>query len=425
MNNKKKIKSETSHVTSECNPKIEEPENNESKNSQDNNDYSRLKKVMEKVKPIALANNVYVYISALVVAITYLFFQLGYSFTYGYYFGGKSISAGKLMDVMVKQIPFDFKLVAIIGICILIFMACFVLSSYMYVMEKRIIIKIVGIGLHLLMLWALYTILLLLTGTQDANDTEIGNSINLVIILGVVIIISCMIKKICYSLNLDSVLTRLRKTGEFIIYLIFVFSINWDNLKLNKLNYTVILFFELVVVIGVLDQCFFYKKDRHVIIRCILSFFEIAPIIGLFLYVNIMEKIIFISVLIVYITAIKIEKLINKKNSSNSSQREKNKNKVLLVIIMLAMCSMILVLYLVAYSAMNFMGNGLGKTLHLNTESKITYYNIDNKQNCKVVYGVVVQQSGNTYYISSEDRELITITSPYVVIEPYDNKTKN
>lgn len=59
-----------------------------------------------------------------------------------------------------------------------------------------------------------------------------------------------------------------------------------------------------------------------------------------------------------------------------------------------------------------------------NSYSTITSYNLDKTKNT----GVVVDQKGDTYYISAkgindrEDKDLVVVSSPYVSIEPYYEK---
>ncbi|NRT73609.1 hypothetical protein [Clostridium beijerinckii] len=170
---------------------------------------------------------------------------------------------------------------------------------------------------------------------------------------------------------------------------------------------------------------FFNKRDIECKRGYLKSIIEIIPSVILLIFLNIIGKIIFILLYTSVVIAIRQGKSKPiKKIKNNGKEAEANNtpasNRKGMIIALLVMIAMIVMIYLMSYAFVNSLGNSLGKTLSLNTKSKITYYNTNKDENYKSVYGIVVQQTGNTYYISSENRELIVISSPYVVIEPYD-----
>jgi len=368
--------------------------------------------------------------------IGYIFYQLGYSFIYGYYFGGNSLFA-KLMDVMVNQIPFDFKLIVTIGGCILLFTICFYASLHMYVSENEINIKIMYLIFHVITVGILYLIIVLLTG----NKNEAVNVILMCVTLFSSIILYLLIMwKIWNSSIIESFITTIWRVTVTVINLTTTILVNyrviiWMSSKnyleslTNNFCYSVFVFGQAIIITGLLDYIFFYKKDIKGNKRYLKPILEIVPSIMLLIFLNIIGKIIFIMYISVAITVNQGKSKPVKKDENNSKEVKINSNttgsnRKGMIITMLIMISMIVMIYLMSYAFANSLGNALGKTLSLNTKSKITYYNTDKDNNYKSLNGIVVQQDGNTYYISTENRNLIVIASPYVVTEPYDSDNK-
>jgi len=191
-----------------------------------------------------------------------------------------------------------------------------------------------------------------------------------------------------------------------------------------------------------LEYSLFNKKEKNSIKKYLVISVEIIPPVILFILSNTIGKFIFM-ILIFALLFIKNKKTnstekqkndtskgskngdINGYNSSKnevgkSDENNEKKFKREEIIYYLIVGTIIFSVYLMAYGIVYSLGSSLGGTLKLNTKSKITYYNTDKDNNYKSLNGIVVQQDGNTYYISSENRELIVISSPYVVIEPYN-----
>ncbi|WP_459481936.1 hypothetical protein [Clostridium saccharoperbutylacetonicum] len=389
-------------------------------------------RTLQTIKNIIITNNSHIYISAIFLVVGYIFYQLGYSFIYGYYFGGNSLF-GKLMDVMVNQIPFDFKLIVTIGGCILLFTICFYTSLHMYVSENKINVKIMYLIFHLMTIGILYLIIVLLTGN---NNVEVNVILMYVTLLSSIILYLLLIWKIWNSSIIEPFSTTIWRVTITIINLSATISlnykiINWMTSKhyldtlINNFYYSIFILGQAIMITGLLDYIFFNSEVEKYKRRYLKVIFEIVPSIIVLIFLNLIGKIIFIIYigLVINIQQWKI-KLVKKneriykevKNKSNTTVS----NKRGMIITLLIMISMIVMIYLMSYTFVNSLGNALGKTLSLNSKSKITYYNTNKDENYKSIYGIVVQQTGNTYYIASENRELIVISSPYVVIEPYD-----
>ncbi|MDR3594244.1 hypothetical protein [Clostridium sp.] len=360
-------------------------------------------RTLQTIKNIVITNNSHIYISAIFLIVGYIFYQLGYSFIYGYYFGGNSL-LGKLMDVMVNQIPFDFKLIVTIGGFILLFSICFYISLHMYVSENKVNMKIVYLIFHLITVGALYLIIVLLTGN---NNEEVNLILMYVTLLSSIILYLLLMWKIWNSSIIERFSTTIWRVTVTIInlsatILVNYKIINWMNSKhsldtlINNFYYSVFILGQAIIITGLLDYIFFNKKDIKFIayVRVIISIKrgKSKP----------------------------VKKVENNKIEDKTNNNSTDSNKKGMIITLLIMILMIVMIYLMSYAFVNSLGNSLGKTLSLNTKSKITYYNTNKDENYKSIYGIVVQQTGNTYYISSENRELIVISSPYVFIEPYD-----
>ena len=400
------------------------------------------KNFVEIVKGILTANNSHIYISALLVIIGCMFYQLGYSFIYVYYLGSNA-QYGKLMDVMVNQIPFDFKLIVTIGVCILLFSICFCSTLYMYMLRDEINSKIAYIIFHIATISILYLTILLLVGNDTKNTGLYIIMIYTTMLSSVILFFLFMFKMIKNSIG-DSLFISIGKIIIIIIDLISIISANYKlvlwldsqkylNNLVSNLLYSSFLLIQAVITTGLLDILFLDKIKVKIKInkKYLLLALEVIPIIFLLMNASILGKVILV---ITYVSILVIRKIKNynniKKNkdtveyvksNNDKPKNERNKDAMITFIIMVAMIVMI---YLIGYGLVNNLGNALGKTLNLNTKSKITYYNTNHDENCKSLYGVVVQQSGSTYYISNENRELVVITSPYVEIEPCDDKDK-
>jgi len=404
---------------------------------------NRITRELKSVKKIISFNNSHIYISALLLIICSFFYQLGYGFVYGYYFGGKT-SMGKLMDVMVNQIPFDFKLITIIGICILIFIFCFYISLHMYMKDDKISMKFIWIFMHMITIVILYVLIVFLMGlNSNTLSKEVNTTMVSVVFASSSILFCLLIMKTYINLMVESFIIAIRKVTILVMNLMLVIMIDYNiiywilsNYRIsmenivNSLWYNVVLFFQITIVSGLIDYCLFSKEDKKGIKKYLARSVEIVPPIILLIWVNLIGKIF----LIVFICGVYGSVILNKRKNKIStdnkehnpkeSDNNKEKSKKALFILILIGATMIINLYVMAYGVVNTLGNAFGKTLSLNTKSKITYYNTNKDENYKSIYGIVVQQTGNTYYISSENRELIVITSPYVVIEPYDNDNK-
>ncbi|NRT73610.1 hypothetical protein [Clostridium beijerinckii] len=113
---------------------------------------------------------------------------------------------GKLMDVMVNQIPFDFKLIVTIGGCILLVTVCFYTSLHMYVSENEVNTKIMYLISHLITVGILYLIIVLLT---SSNNEAINLILMSVTLLSSIILYLLLMWKIWNSSMIESFITTI------------------------------------------------------------------------------------------------------------------------------------------------------------------------------------------------------------------------
>lgn len=393
------------------------------KNNQEENKYVKGS-IVKKIKKVMLNNNMHIYISALVIVLGYFFYQLGYSFIYGYYFGEKAL-LGKLLDVMINQIPFDFRLTSIMGAVILLIVACFFVELYLYVTNEKIEIKFCWMLLHIITIAVLYLIISFLIGINNQNC--INSILTTLMIASIVLLILLLMMKWFFTFIYNPSLSHVWNAIMIIIDCKVIYNINYfiiqkikiSNVEMNLDNYMLIFFLEIMFFAGLFDYLFFYKNRELRIKKYVYMINTIAILMYCFIIFNKLGKIIIITIIIIIKTRKKTNKVkIIESNSDNKNKKNMDENKGILFIVISIMILILISVYLVLYGIMNILGNAVGKTMQLNSQSKISYYITNKDDNYKVVNGVVVAQSGNTYYISSQNRELIVITSPYVIIEP-------
>ena len=176
-----------------------------------------------------------------------------------------------------------------------------------------------------------------------------------------------------------------------------------------------------MVYIGVLDYFLFLNCKNTKTLKMITFLFKWIPVVVFFIIMNNVVRIVLSVLLAIRILYSKNKKSKSKKDDTvKQNQIEKNQENIMsrgvkLIALLLVLISSIM-FYLWMYYVLYAIGNLFGQTSTLNSQSVITYYNIGENHNEEVIRGVVVAQTGNTYYISSVNRELIVISSPYIRI---------
>lgn len=104
------------------------------------------------------------------------------------------------------------------------------------------------------------------------------------------------------------------------------------------------------------------------------------------------------------------------KQEGTSESKDNSKNIKIQFIVILFLILVLFQSYLIIYYIVGMIGNSFGNQMKLNNPSNITYYTTNGHDS---VQGIIVEQTGNTYFISTyPDRELIIISTPYIIAEP-------
>jgi hypothetical protein len=376
------------------------------------------------------------YIYAIFIIIAYLFYQLGYSFIYSYYFGGKNFSI-RTMDVAINQIPFNMALVSVIGIIVFMLLILYYIPLHMCLTEEKFLKKFIWIIPNIVTIYIIFSIVLLLNGAQENKQIT-----DILVLLGVVtssILVALLIFKTFMSMAvvsvIDGIVNLLSLIIEMGILVWFGYNITLKMDKLIMVNDKIIYIFiiPIVFIFVIVQDCIMtLRRHQKKLFRNIASYVVYLPIFGMF-FINKIELKNFFIIFIGPLVLLGLSWLVNrvwykykssmakKKQQRGISEKKDRKQgdaicKGLQFIISSFMLLFMIMLYLFLYSLIGMIGNSFGKQIVLNSPSNITYYTINGNNSIK---GIVVEQTGNTYFISTyPERELVIINSPYIIVEP-------
>jgi len=117
--------------------------------------------------------------TSILLFIAYLFYQLGYAFLYGFYFGGIDNKIGPA-NIMVNQIPFAIEYIAILGIFIFSIILLIIYLTYELVLTFGNLKKSVFVIFFTLFIYYLLCLFLSLTTSNIylvGSDSEIYKSV--------------------------------------------------------------------------------------------------------------------------------------------------------------------------------------------------------------------------------------------------------
>lgn len=370
-------------------------------------------------------------ITGISLFIAYQFYQLGYAFLYGYYFGGSKKNTVPL-TIMINQIPFDIKYVTALGFLIFAVILLILTLSYKYIETKMDIKQNTIILVFTVIIYMLICSLLSLTIDNiykiDSN-LEIYKSV-FYLFFSIYSTLNCL-SFFIYIYN--NILTSLVLFFANIIFITFNYIIVNDLKNRN-------IFIWILVIIGsyVINSLLMY------IINKTFDIFILILTKIIFFYINYFCPInIFLSIVLIYIskffeiykwfiticgvflvfitliiwTVIKLRNSHSTKNNYKKNKIYKNNHKpakgdrTILAFTFSALIIIFLIGYIFMYSVFYNLGNYIG-----NISNKFVYarINIFNQNfNCS---GIVIKQKNNTYYISDNNRNLIIITSNQVII---------
>lgn len=394
----------------------------------DADSYYEKSKISKLEKLMNLSDNYYFkfIITGFAIFIAYLFYLLGYSFIYGYYFGGDEIKILNPFDIIISQIPFDIQYISSLGVIIFIITLIIILIMYNIVFSRGIkrTIFIVIYAFILYSLYFLFQFIELHIAYQLLNLLLEGSLVVLIFILFVRLVIlgknqikGFLIFLIYFILF---VIMELKIAEVYLTLAIFIFLIMLEEYLLKIITLLIIL-----ILLMLLTNFNLY------ILAIVLMFYIVTTYKKGNDKVQI-ENIIKNEEYIVYkknLNKIKlwfeknILRRINFTRESQKTNKDKNDiinndNKKLLVI---CTCIMLLIIsllsYILLFSLMSNIGNKIGREVSLNKLNNITYY-MSNSDDPVTIKGIVVKQLASIYYISTEERELKIISSSNIIISP-------
>ncbi|MBK1809519.1 hypothetical protein JHL18_02520 [Clostridium sp. YIM B02505] len=135
------------------------------------NRYYNLKKQLTLKNILRVADNykfIGIILPILGLSILYFFYQLGYAFLYGFYFGGSDNNSIPIIDMVVNPVPFNFKSISAIGALLLLASSSYLFSLLLFIREERLKEKIFSFIIHIfIMLMFFFGIGVFLFGFDD------------------------------------------------------------------------------------------------------------------------------------------------------------------------------------------------------------------------------------------------------------------
>ncbi|PXV88426.1 hypothetical protein C8E03_108153 [Lachnotalea glycerini] len=340
----------------------------------------------------------------------YLFYQLGYSFLYGYYFGGEEAAP---IFTLINQIPFDFKYIVIIGIGISGILSLFFIVAYMIVSDNnnlctKIFYAIINCFMYLLIT---ELINIIVGGLNLSNYTKLLYQLfsMLYIFLGFIKCNIIFIKKLllgtffsfCYLFSLIAlVIFSSMISIEFNSYYgaIFLFILYIAGIALIYIFSNIKIFIASSLVVIIVSYIIYDKYNNFNSLTISAIFFVVLSLMGIQKVSNIIES-------------RKNVKKYEKKFKKIKKNKIMIKNKTIKIMLFPTFILCFTMLYFLLYVAFYDFGNYFGMTSKLKCY-KINYMNSESKS----INGLVVKQVGTTYYISEEGRKLVIITSNQLLV---------
>lgn len=366
----------------------------------------------------------------------YFFYQLGYSFLYGYYFGGYKEDTISIIDMIVNPVPFNFKSISAIGIIFLFALTAYLVPLILSIYEHEVGKKAIYFGIHIFMI---FLIIILSSGFFWGNYNNIfSKSIDLILLL---FIIPATILWLASIFKFIAVYPL--KSFSVFLYLIIFFSviINLINIDEKQQVYEIIC----IVVIPIINIIISFSKSifskvkilSNKINKSVIRFFTYLPIVffgvviiykALIIKVLIIEHktiitlgcTIIITLMLVVLTSIGTVKN-NKKDIKSRKKIRNNDNKkkikiipILLTWIMSVLCLFSFIPYFTVLGGME-----VRKAVSYDSKDLIVYNNLSEKSKTQFMFGSVVAQTDQVYFISKyPERKLVTIKTRDIITNP-------
>lgn len=344
--------------------------------------------------------------------ILYFFYQLGYLFLYGFYFGGDGQSS--IFNIIINPIPFNFKSIIGAGIFLLIYLLLLCMPLVISIFDKfniEVFIIIIVISV-IIILSVEYMFLGNIIITQPLLPTTI---------LGTPIGIFYMI----YAMKNFQTYFKLTIINVMYFFMLIAIFNSFMYIELSSNNYAmefvVLIFYTFAIVPQINKKINKFKSEKK---RIVIKWIGIILGIILVYRCNIEKSFISFGYFIITIHTEKIgykivsilSDKINWYFHKSDKHKEPKYKKVTNICVGIVI---IIIIYPILGSGIITYGSYIGDlVMKNNSTNQISYeFNKDNKSS-EEIYGTIVAQDGDTYYISQlPERKLAIIKSKSIIVE--------
>lgn len=378
---------------------------------------SKLKKIKEYE-----SKTIYFFI----LLLGFAFYTLAYVFFYGYYFSGKSDNIQSILQVMINPVPFNFKSLIVLGIFfvlivfIFVFMTIKLIDSITKATKFYIISDMIFFIILFIFLNMFFTIVFV--GQPDFKVEYFKVWLfPMYIIVFLAFICASKVENLFYGF-----------IGSINIMVLLVF---WDiifklNMNTNMHTYICLtsgLFLPIILVLSNFKDIIININVSIFLYSIIASYFNLSNIWGF------KSEIILIFSVVISVSSRGLirkykMKYCSKKRRTYGKKYKKSEYKFFIMInlvisrfkyilIPISILGIITYTYYIVY----FLGYAMSNNLSQFSYDEITYYSNGNKKyknNYETIKGIVVSHKDNVYYISNQDKELITIKNFIVKTKP-------
>ncbi|MDU1005455.1 hypothetical protein AB2T63_13200 [Clostridium butyricum] len=397
--------------------------------------------IVKKLEESKFINKILIAIGFLIV---YFFYNLGYAFLYGFYFGGDTIDKISFFQMYVNPVPFNFKSIVGIGLGLFVYIILIGLPLMKILKsdntKDRIVNTVIFIGIILLLVIC-SAFLFIGTLDMDVIFTDMIYFIITFIMLPITILIMLLFVKysqkytftllygVLYTIMSAFIVSeyfgsKLNDYAKlFILYamylmpVIFAKILNFVLSKIEKIQkYKVkicvkygVIFMPIAVICALIIRRLF-GFELYSIKSVILIWCSVTILILLILVINFLRKKINISWLKPR------SKVINNNVSEISNKKEIKYNYIIIGALILGAF-----IFAIIPNVTLETGKMTRNTLRGLSKDKIIYEKADDKKEKQYVFGEIVAQKDNIYFVSKlPERKLMTIKNTNVFSVPCD-----
>lgn len=393
------------------------------------------------------------------IGLIYLFYQFGYAFLYGYYFVKDDTVNIAMLEAILNPIPFNFKSIAIVGIMVFFCLSIFFVPLIIVMSLGAKKGKLLQFGLCIIsaiFVWAIINIFFSGISTKNIN---INININIVaqMMIGYIIVIFTinliklisfnprLLVWICFSMPIIFVVDSYffdTNTSLVIAWIYYIVALMFAQSISNRLNNAIqyiryikrfLICFEIVFYsLGVIDYIYILINGENMFYK--------TPIMISAIVISLLGTLIKIPVInfkigklwrfikcITYnrnkkkVSTDNLEKYINIQLEKEEKEiSEKINDKIVAFLAICIFLGYMIVITCLLYQGTIRIGTIVSTSIKSQSYDTITYAITSGAIATEPIKGKVVAQNGNTYYISTMDKELVTIKSAHVITTPED-----